>query len=48
MDKFVYEMKVVRFGNQSLKDCVKDLGKFGISMNNLRKDVYKENFLEYY
>lgn len=48
MEKFVYEMKTVRFGNQSLKDCVKELGRFGIFTNDLRKDVYKENFLEYY
>ena len=38
-------MKSVKFGNESFKECVRELGKFGISMNSLRKDHYKENFL---
>lgn len=45
LDQIVYEMKEVKFGNESLRDCVKELGKFGINMNNIRKDYHKENFL---
>ena len=41
-------MKSTKFSNESLKDSIKDLGKFAIVTNNLRKDQHKQNFLEYY
>ena len=47
-DNLVSEMKSVTFQNQSLKEYVKQLGKFGINLDKVKNDSYKENFLEYY
>lgn len=38
-------MRIVHFASESFKDCVKQLGKFGIATNQLRKDTHKENIL---
>lgn len=39
---------MVKFENESLKEHVKQLGKYGVNAKAIGKDLYKENLLEYY